>query len=141
MAKHQSNQLLRRHPCTHFFFAFTTCLRALEMPSHLPASVAETVRPERSIPSRRQRSNIQHCVSLPGISRWRGTGPAIGRLKTTMRTLGKIVLGLATFAMLWPASQLMIASLKRTEPPSKIIAQAIACIVVMFVISRVYRKL
>ena len=53
----------------------------------------------------------------------------------------KIVLGAATVAMLWPASRLMMASLKRTEPPSRVISEAIIYIVIMCVISRIYRKL
>ena len=58
-----------------------------------------------------------------------------------MRVVGKIVLGVATVAMLWPASRLMMASWKRTEPPSRVISEAIIYIVIMCVISRIYRKL
>jgi len=58
-----------------------------------------------------------------------------------MRVVVKIVLGAATVAMLWPASRLMMASLKRTEPPSRVISEAIIYIVIMCVISRIYRKL
>jgi len=43
--------------------------------------------------------------------------------------------------MLWPACRLMMASFKRTEPPSRIISEAIIYIVIMCVISRIYRKL
>ena len=58
-----------------------------------------------------------------------------------MRVVGKIVLGVATVAMLWPACRLMMASFKRSEPPSRIISEAIIYIVIMCVISRIYRKL
>ena len=70
-----------------------------------------------------------------------GHYPAAELLDTTMKMLGKIVLGAATFAMIWPATRLIIASWKRTEPPSKIITEAIVYIGIMFVISRIYRKL
>jgi len=43
--------------------------------------------------------------------------------------------------MLWPACRLMMASFKRTESPSRIISEAIIYIVIMCVISRIYRKL
>ena len=58
-----------------------------------------------------------------------------------MKTLWKIILGAVALVMLWPASRLLIVSLNRTEPPAKIISEAAVYLVVMFVISRIYRKL
>ncbi len=58
-----------------------------------------------------------------------------------MRNLGKIVLGAATLAMLWPATRLLVAAVKRTERPSRIATEAAVYLVIMFVISRIYRKL
>ena len=58
-----------------------------------------------------------------------------------MRTLGRIVLTLATIAMFWPATKLAVAAFKRSEPPLDIIKEGILYTVVLVVIGWLYRRL
>ena len=65
----------------------------------------------------------------------------IRRAISGMRTLGRIILTLVTIAMFWPATRLIIAAFKRSEPPMEIIKEAAFYTVVLVVIGWLYRRL
>ena len=58
-----------------------------------------------------------------------------------MRLLGRIVLTLATIAMFWPATRLIVAAFERSQPPMQIIKEAAFYTVVLVVIGWLYRRL
>ena len=58
-----------------------------------------------------------------------------------MKTFGRIVLTLATIAMFWPATRLIVAAFRRSEPPMDIIKEAAVYTVVLVVIGWLYRRL
>jgi hypothetical protein len=55
--------------------------------------------------------------------------------------MGRIVLTLVTFAMFWPATRLIVAAFKRTEPPLDIIKEAAVYTVVLIFLLWLYRRL
>jgi len=58
-----------------------------------------------------------------------------------MRILGRIFLMAVTAFLMFQAGRLIMATFKRTETPTRIMQEAGIYLVVMIVVSRVYRKL
>ena len=58
-----------------------------------------------------------------------------------MKTLGRLLLITITTCLLVQAVRLTVLAFKRSYSPSRIMGEAAICLVVMFIVSRLYRRI
>jgi hypothetical protein len=58
-----------------------------------------------------------------------------------MKTLGRLLLIVVTAYLLAQAARLIVLAFRRSETPGRIMAEAAVYLVVMFIVSRLYRRI
>ena len=58
-----------------------------------------------------------------------------------MKTLGRLLLITITTCLLVQAVRLIVLAFKRSYAPSRIMGEAAICLAVMFIVSRLYRRI